>query len=516
MTTTTDRWGALFTAFTLPLFVSQKFLSHLWKKELQRQKIGFISYLSRMINIAANRFTLLLKVSSLKMADCLKGLRRIASIAIPPAIPPPAIPSIPSPVFRLVSPIIYLIFFVVFLGLGFHCSSEKKCTETTGKLSPKNCGMDVGSACSLEIGSSKEGMFEQKGDSDLYEVMNLVAGHLYHIEMTAAETIHFDGYLYSSTDLSHPVADNSQEAASFTYIVPAQAGGTYYISVQATGSSGPYSIVIKDLGEECPDRASNICTVAEGSAKIGRFHIEQDEDWYSFSLMAGQAYSITATANGKELAYMESYLYSATDSSQPVASDSGGYGKDAVFFYTVPAGEGAKSYYLRAASVEGSGDYSLSLIDLGEDPCNTGSRSDAEESFNSDCSIAPAPLEAASNSVNGNFQYMNDSDWYNLELAAGHIYHIQISNGSENRVPVDIDGYLHHSSDITTPVDNGGYTQDVSVNLRYAVPSEAGGNYLLRTHAADGHGSYSIVVTDLGLDCPDSAAYSDYCRLNLN
>ena len=204
---------------------------------------------------------------------------------------------------------------------------------------------------------------------DIFSV-SVAAGQRVKVSMTAASGTEFDLRLYppGTTDATLASGGAAAVAASaggaypeaFTYLAPANAGGTYYLQVNAKSGRGSYTIdySVKDADDEIP----GVPIPASPIAGSLQFFFDEN-DVYSVSLAAGEQLvaSLSGQASGFDAFPLYLYAPGSNDfSNTPVAASAGGGDYPQALKYVVPAGAGG-TYYLRAAfpAVALGGPYTL-------------------------------------------------------------------------------------------------------------------------------------------------------------
>lgn len=211
--------------------------------------------------------------------------------------------------------------------------------------------------------------------------------------------------------------------------------GTYYVRVaaQETGQNSYRLKLINQQVDELDDFSADKSTTGRvtvgGSAATGEIDNPGDRDWFRVELKAGKHYRIDmkGSSTGDGTLYNAALtLYDSEGTLQQARSfPPHGHafdtvGANGVQFYT-PQETG--TYYVSAWS-NGPGElgtYKLSVQEVEEAP--------KEDDFGSD--TTSAGTIAVGGTVQGNIQYVGDSDWFRVSLEADKTYEVSRSGRAE-------------------------------------------------------------------------------------
>ncbi len=309
--------------------------------------------------------------------------------------------------------------------------------------------------------------FHQNGDQDWLR-FSATAGTIYQIETfnlgSSADTILA---LYAS-NASTMIAINDDYAGSrasrITWAAPSS--GTFYARISSFGDQGganrTYSVRITANTPQTPTDAyepDNTANVARtitvgGASQDHNFHIRGDEDWVSFSALAGNIYVVeTFNLGSTSDTVLELYnnlgtrLANNDDSAGSLASriswvaPSNGTYYARVFHYRQDAGVNTR--------------YSLRVT-------NTGVVGDAYEADNSQNTARPISVDGASQ--RHTFHIPGDQDWVYFDASANTAYDIRTLNLATSNDTV-LELYSNLGTLISTNDDYSDFASRIRVNI---------------------------------------------------
>ncbi len=237
------------------------------------------------------------------------------------------------------------------------------------------------------------------------------------------------------------------------------------------------------------DYASNSLTtgtLAVGTVTPGEIEVVGDSDWFRFDFIPGRIHVFEL--NGVITAH------GPLGSPSLMLMDSAGilkftqlYNDPSSYNRVVYSSDTAQTYYLAASSTSGSiGSYTLSVTTIGTD----------DYAGNID---TPGRLSVGG-MASGDIQFLNDDDWFRIDLTAGRIYAFDLdsaqSDGSMLRYP-----YLRLYDGVSywamTTAAAGGPNGDP--RIIYSVAND-GSYYLSVIDFETSRGTYTLTATDLGAD----------------
>lgn len=373
---------------------------------------------------------------------------------------------------------------------------------------------DTGTTGVVAVGNTgTTAALDFSGDADWFKV-TLNAGVTYTIRLQGADSGNgtladplfegiFDGtgqYIFGTTN--DDFGDSFDSQVSFT----PTSSGTYYLSATSfDGSTGSYRISVTGAsGGDIPASTATTATLALGGTLRSTIGAAGDVDWVKVTLTGGTTYVVELNADGGAFNPLSDPLFegihdSAGNLIAGTSNDDYGIGLDSRVTFT-PATTG--TYYLAAAGYgSATGAYELRLL-------STSAGSDAEGS---------TPATAANLSVGtpltGEIDFARDVDWFEISLAAGQDYRIQVrgaDSGGGTLADPELIG-LYDAAGVIVPGtgndDSGG-----SLDSQQFFRPVTGGTYYVAVDAAnDGVGTYTVSVqtsagsSDLPADVTTSA-----------
>ena len=318
-------------------------------------------------------------------------------------------------------------------------------------------------------GTLASGRIEISEDKDLFQI-SLLAGETYTIDATASDT---DGlanpylYLYSP-DVELLVSDDDSGAGSNAQLsYTATSSGIYYVGVSdyATGV-GNYQLQASRVVDDYPWATSTSGVVnVDGGLASGRVEISADADLFKISLLAGETYTIDATASDTDgLANPYLYLYSP-DVELLVSDDDSGAGSNAQLSYTATS---SGTYYVGVSDQgTGVGNYQLQASRVVDDyPWATSTS---------------GVVNVNGVLARGRIEVSEDKDLFTISLVEGETYSIEAKSSDDNGLT---DPYLYLYSSV--------------IELLKSDDDNGGGSTAQLTYTATTTGIYYVGVSDFG------------------
>jgi hypothetical protein len=264
------------------------------------------------------------------------------------------------------------------------------------------------------------------------------------------------------------------EAYEKLYYV-ADTAGTFFISAQSFGAVGTYSLDVtaEAYSDDYGDGVDTGGQISSGESVTGRVGLPWDQDWFEIQVQQGQLYTFTLRGEvegGGTLPNPGLDLY-AENGSWLV-----GGGGELLYYADADA-----THFISARSSGGVGTYTLEV---------------ASEAYVDDFGgeLATAGAIAPGQTLMGIVGVPNDEDWFEIELAAGETYTIDMRSwlsgvGSLNNPflqLLDADGQeLVANDDFNWP------------EARIVYTAEAAGTYFIAAQAAEAWdtGDYQVSVS---------------------
>ncbi|MBN1210690.1 MAG: PPC domain-containing protein [Myxococcaceae bacterium] len=324
----------------------------------------------------------------------------------------------------------------------------------------------------LVSASATNAKFEVSGDVDWLS-FTAQAGHIY--EFTCGSGI-INCNVYLTDAAGNTLVSDTSSALSATVRWEFNVEGTYYLRAVAANwsSANDYSYQLQELGVD--DHGDTLATatpiVPPTTATDAKFEVAGDEDWFSFTALAGHVYEFSCGTTA-----INCNVYLTDAAGVTVVSDTATSNSATVRWEFSAEG----TYYLRvvAANWNSSNGYSYQLQELGVDD-------------HGDTLATATPIVPTITFVDAKFEVAGDEDWFSFTAQAGHVYEFSCNSGV-----INCNVYLTDAAGVTVVSDTA-TTRAATVRWEFS----AGGVYYLRVVAADwsSSNSYSYRLQDLGLD----------------
>ncbi|QQZ30649.1 CHAP domain-containing protein [Thiothrix subterranea] len=378
----------------------------------------------------------------------------------------------------------FFFIFILFLGIG-----------VPSQAAADDHGNNTGSASSISLNSSANGVIESGGDIDYFRVTTSGAGTLTAYTTGSTDTY---GTLYSGNSLASNDDANGSTNFRIQYNIPA--AGTYYVAVRHYSSSqtGSYSLRVDFVGDSIvqppvvqppsgsgDDHGNNTgsaSSISLNSSANGVIESGGDIDY--FRVTTSGAGTLTAYTTGSTDTY--GTLYSGNSLA---SNDDANGSTNFRIQYNIPA---AGTYYVavRHYSSSQTGSYSLRVDFVGDSIVQppvvqppSGSGDDHGNNTGSASSIS------LNSSANGVIESGGDIDYFRVTTSgAGTL--TAYTTGS-----TDTYGTLYSGNSLASNDDANGST---NFRIQYNIPA-AGTYYVaVRHYSSSQTGSYSLRVDFVG------------------
>lgn len=336
---------------------------------------------------------------------------------------------------------------------------------------------DVSTTGRASISGEVTGTVEFAGDADWF-VVNLTAGRRYQFALNGQTLA--DPFLAIHDARGNRLATDDDTGpglnALLAYVPPVS--GTYYLSASGVGANlGTYSLGAVLLAGD--DYAGNRLTtgriVLDGASIRGTVETANDEDWFSVTLEAGQAY--TFRLDGETLSDPVVGIFSGSGQFIALDDNSGGQRNALLGFTATTTG----THYVAATGVGGTvGTYSLTAKRvIGDDQL---------------ASTATTGRLAVGSSIDGNIERVGDHDWFAIPLVAGQ----NVQFNLEGTTLADPLLTLRSSSGAAIASDDDSGT-GLNARLTYRVPSS--GTYYVDVQGVENTlGTYRLSAAAVAAD----------------
>ena len=397
---------------------------------------------------------------------------------------------------------------------GYRLDTGTYTVTVTDATPDDDYSADSDTTGTVAVGGSASGSLETRGDRDWFAV-ELEAGTHYRIELEGAPSDQgtlSDPYLHGIHDadgdlIAGTANDDGGRGRNSELNFVAEESGTYYISAGTYESpigfgwyTGTYRLSVSEVVDDFSDDVDTTGTVAVGGSATGLIEKPDDHDWFAVELEAGTRYRIELEGWPTRQGTLEdSYLRGIYDADGTLISgttnDDGGTGRNSEVVFV--AGE-TGTYYISAGAYSGpygfgeiaefSGTYRLSVSETADD-------------FSDDTDTTGTV--AVGGNATGEVNYLDDRDWFAVELEAGTRYRIELE-GSDTSRGTTADPYLRGVYDadgnlIAGTTDNDSGTRRNSEVM--FVADDAGTYYISAGAFESGFGrhagTYRLSVTEV-------------------
>ena len=270
-------------------------------------------------------------------------------------------------------------------------------------------------ATHIIVGQAAPGELEYDGDEDFFSITGQ-EGQLYQIEV-ALGTLE-DSYLavLSADGMVLGFNDDYGDSPASLFLGRAPVSGQYYIGVGGYGT-GSYTLTValSDISDDHGDTGKDATTVAFGQSVAGELEYGEDSDYFRFTAEAGQLYRIDVALGTLEASYLGLFDTTEpyTEGSELAYNDGYGDSYGSRIIWKAPS----SGDYYAAVGGYGVGSYTLTvaLSDISDDHGDTGK---------------DATTLAVGQSVAGELEYEEDSDYFRFTAAAGQLYQIEVVLGT--------------------------------------------------------------------------------------
>lgn len=292
--------------------------------------------------------------------------------------------------------------------------TEDPAPPTTGTMSIDIPG-DQTTTAALLVGETLVADAETLNDSDWFSI-SLVGGVTYQFNITGIDgfdpllnVLDADGNVMDTNDdINFPFNNNSE----LIFVAPED--GAFFLEMVAPYNTGQYEISSADLGVLIDDYAGNASTtgtVSVGETITGTAEVLSDSDWFAVTLTAGTVYQINLDGIDGFDPFLEVFdaagnlIATNDDVSFPANVNS-------ILLMSVPQ---TGTYYLAANAPYNTGSYDLTVVE------NT----TVVDDYAGDSSTTGVISDGAS--VDGTFEYIGDTDWFEFSVAEGESYSLYLS-----------------------------------------------------------------------------------------
>ena len=370
-----------------------------------------------------------------------------------------------------------------YIGVGGYGTGSYTLTVSLSDISDDH-GDTGKDATTVAFGQSVAGELEYEGDSDYFR-FTAEAGQLYRIDV-ALGTLE-DSYL-GLFDTTEPYTDGSELAYNYDYsdgpriIWKAPSSGDYYAGVGGYGT-GSYTLTVdlSDISDDHGETAENATAMTVGQSVAGELEYDDDLDVFRFTAQEGQLYQIDVAPGTLEDFYLG--LFDTAEFTGNSTLVYGGYDGSRIIWKAPSSGD----YYAGVLGL-GTGTYTLTvaLSDISDDHGDTGTDATTVE---------------VGQSIAGELEYGEDSDYFRFTAEAGLLYRIDVALGTLD------DSYLY-LFDTTEPYTEGSelaYNQDYgeSYSSRIIWKAPSSGDYYAEV-GGYGAGTYTLTVAAFSDDHGDT------------
>ncbi|QNM83878.1 pre-peptidase C-terminal domain-containing protein [Sphingomonas sabuli] len=337
---------------------------------------------------------------------------------------------------------------------------------------------DRGTTTSLAVDESLVSQLEYQGDRDFIRV-ELTADHVYTFDLSGAgsDPLRYPYLRLRSSDGAIVGSDPTYNYNTSHLEFRAPTSGTYYIDVSGryTGNDGAYQLSVGeiDVSNDIRGDRGTTTSLAVDESLVSQLEYQGDRDFIRVELTAGHVYTLDlSSAGGDPLRYP--YLQLRNSDGAVVDSDSSyNYFTSHLEFRAATTG----TYYVdvRSHFAENDGTYRLRLgeIDVSQDIAGD--------------STTTATIDFGE-AVTGQLEYMDDRDWYRIDLTEGQRIVITGSGTADSPILRDASGAY-----VAAPAFS--YYNSMA---RFAFTPTASGTYYIDVGARDddSRGVYGLTIIE--------------------
>lgn len=249
----------------------------------------------------------------------------------------------------------------------------------------------------LDVGGTTTGTINFRNDSDFFAI-ELTAGDAFRIASAG-----FDTNLVLLNEVGNVVTFGYSDFDTNETVIISQiaVSGTYYVAVNSFNSPLDYTLTATALEDDFSNNTSTTGVLDVGGTITGTINFRNDEDFFAIELTASEIVSIASDGSSADITLMDEF-------GNVVATDLRDFGtnQDVIIAQVEESG----IYYIVVDGDSNSAlDYTLSATLIADDFLG-----------NSNTTAVLAVGGAAT----GTIDYLNDEDWFAIELTAGEVVRI--------------------------------------------------------------------------------------------
>ena len=269
---------------------------------------------------------------------------------------------------------------------------------------------------------------------------------------------------------------NGTTATSTAFFRP-DTSGTYYIDVSDENGPGNYTVSAQAINTAYTDNTSTAGAVTVDGSATGTLTAIGEHDWLAVSLVAGQAYSITATGSNS----IELFVGTAGELDQgpesigtiPIGGEATTTATSTAFFRPDTTG----TYYVDVSEANGIGSYTVSA-------------SSVTTTYTNDTSTTGSVTIGGS--TTGSLTTIGEHDWLAVSLTAGQAYSFSLTGLSEfSALEVGTVSELDEGAE-SVGSTIAGQAEGASSTTTVFFRPDASGTYYIDVSDANGPGNYTV------------------------
>ncbi len=327
-------------------------------------------------------------------------------------------------------------------------------------------GDDTENATTTSLGETKEGVIDYEGDEDYFR-FTADAGQLYQVDVALGTLDDSEIVLLNSDGRELESNDDHGDSPASQVVWAAPDSGDYFVAVTATWGSGTgtgsytLTVSLSDITDDHTDDINGATAISDGQTIEGVIDYEGDEDYFRFTVEAGQIYQIDV-----ELGTLEDSYLGLLNSDGDQFKSNNDHGESKASRITWLAKESG-DYYLRVVSPNregGTGSYTLTVA-LGNP---------------TDVVVGEA--------IEGPINFEGDEDYFRFQAKAGQLYMLDVTLGTLS----DSSMTLYDASG-TRLEDNDDYEDSKASRIFWEAP--AAGDYYIEVEGDSWGEAYTYTLT---------------------